>query len=348
MTGKTMLTISPGLGNPRNSEGDIIVLRDGRWVYAYSRFTGGCKDNGAADITARFSENNGKSWSADQILVANRGDENIMSVSFLALPSGEILLFYSLKNSFLDNRTVVERYTDKLQHVSGPHYIMPKNGYFVLNNARVQRLSNGRIVVPAAQHHNSGKTWADFNSRGTAVFFYSDDDGHSWQQSPTTLEGPAESATGLQEPGVIELLNGQLLMYARTDLGCQFQAISDDGGMNWNSPAPGPLKSPVSPATIARIPWNQALLAVWNDHSGHHSFPAKKRTPLTWAISRDEGKTWSPSKIIRNQADGWYCYTSITFIGDDAVLSFCDGDSKVGGLNQSSLLTLSRQILDNQ
>ena len=243
---------------------------------------------------------------------------------------------------------VVERSSDELATLSAPQYIMPDVGYFVVNNARVQLLSSGRIIVPAALHRNTGTSWADFNPRATAVFFYSDDDGHTWQQSPTVLEGRIESGTGLQEPGVIELQNGQLMMYARTDMGCQFQAISEDDGINWSIPEPSPLKSPTSPATIARIPWNQALIAVWNDHSGRHPFPAEKRTPLTWAVSHNEGQTWSASHIIRNQADGWYCYTSIRFIGDRAVLSFCDGNSKVGKLNQSSLHTLSRHIIENQ
>ncbi|MCK5740024.1 exo-alpha-sialidase, partial [bacterium] len=283
-----------------------------------------------------------------QLLISNRGKENVMSVTLLRLESEEILLFYCIKNSFMDCRMVVERSFDELATLSAPQYIMPEAGYFVVNNARVQLLSSGRIIVPAARHRNTGTSWADFNPRAAAVFFYSDDDGHTWQQSPTVLEGRTESTTGLQEPGVIELQNGHLMMYARTNQGCQFQAISADEGMNWSLPDPSPLKSPVSPATIARISWNQALLAVWNDHSGRHPFPAGKRTPLTWAVSHNEGKTWSASRIIRNQTDGWYCYTSITFIGDHAVLSFCDGNSNVGTLNQSSLHTLSRHIIENQ
>ena len=34
------LELPPGPGNPRNSEGDFIELKDGRVLYAYSRFNG--------------------------------------------------------------------------------------------------------------------------------------------------------------------------------------------------------------------------------------------------------------------------------------------------------------------
>jgi hypothetical protein len=88
------------------------------------------------------------------------------------------------------------------------------------------------------------------------------------------------------------------------------------------------------------------LLCVWNDHSGVHPFPRGKRTPHCVAVSRDEGKTWSRSRVIEPDPDGWYCYTSMTFVKDRVLLAYCAGDKKVGGLNRLKVVALSQQALD--
>ena len=75
----------PGPGNPRNSERDFITLADGRVMFVYTRFTGGGGDQ--ADLAARFSSDQGRSWSEDDVMVvANEGDQNVMSASLLRLP----------------------------------------------------------------------------------------------------------------------------------------------------------------------------------------------------------------------------------------------------------------------
>ena len=92
--------------------------------------------------------------------------------------------------------------------------------------------------------------------------------------------------------------------------------------------------------------WNGNLLCVWNDHSGQHPFPAGKRTPLCMAISRDEGETWESSRVIEDAPDGWYCYTSITFQQERMLLSYCAGDSHVGGLNRLKVLAIEKADLE--
>lgn len=56
--------LPPGPGNPRNSEGDFVELTDGRIMFAYTRFTGGGRDQDTADIGARFSSDDGATWTA--------------------------------------------------------------------------------------------------------------------------------------------------------------------------------------------------------------------------------------------------------------------------------------------
>ena len=66
---KTVLNIDPGTGNPRNSEGAFVQLRDGRTLFAYTRFTGSDSDEGMAHIAGRFSSDNGVTWTGDDQLI---------------------------------------------------------------------------------------------------------------------------------------------------------------------------------------------------------------------------------------------------------------------------------------
>jgi sialidase-1 len=139
--------------------------------------------------------------------------------------------------------------------------------------------------------------------------------------------------------------DGRLWMWMRTTQGTQYESFSADQGVHWSEPRPGNLASPCSPATIGRIPWTGDLLCVWNDHSGWHAFPPGKRTPLCVAISKDDGRTWSKSRVIEGDPNGWYCYTSMTFLKDRVILSYCAGDTKVGGLNRLKVTVLWRDWL---
>ena len=81
----------------------------------------------------------------------------------------------------------------------------------------------------------------------------------------------------------------------------------------------GNLKSPCSPATIARIPSTGDLLVVWNDNGVDQN-----RTPLNIAVSKDDGKTWITNKILENNPKGSYCYNAIHFIENDVILGYFD------------------------
>lgn len=345
---ETLLVLEPTPENPRNSEGDIEVLSDGSLCFVYTRFSGGSEDFSAAEIVARTSPDGGKSWGKERVLVPREGKFNVMSVSLLRLKSGEILLFYLIKNSWGDLNLWVRRSADDLRTLSDPVRVTTLEGYHVVNNDRVVRLLSGRILVPAALHPCPDGTEATWSDAAVPLVYYSDDEGVTWKKDETDPSMLPIAGVTLQEPGLVELSDGRILMYHRTDGGSQFQSFSSDGGIRWTTPAQGPLASPLSPATIKRIPWSGDLLAVWNDHSGRHPFPAKRRTPLCVALSKDDGKTWNPSRVIESNPDGWYCYTSMTFLADRVFLSYCAGDRKVGGLNRLKVVSLSKEWLEGE
>ena len=132
------------------------------------------------------------------------------------------------------------------------------------------------------------------------------------------------SRSGLQEPGVVELASGKLFGWARTDQGAQWGFASSDAGLTWSPPAATALKSPLSPASIKRVPGSPDLLAIYNDHSGQFPFTKGRRTPLVAAISSDGGETWPVRKILEDDPEGSYCYTAIHFVDNAVLLGYSD------------------------
>ncbi len=85
--------------NPRNSESDIIELRDGRLLLGWTEFYAGKgADDGAARIVGRVSADGGRTWGDKYTLVENDGKCNVMEVNFLRLKGGGIALFHLQKN----------------------------------------------------------------------------------------------------------------------------------------------------------------------------------------------------------------------------------------------------------
>ncbi|MHB8954291.1 MAG: sialidase family protein [Pirellulaceae bacterium] len=311
--------LPPDVSNPRNSEGDFIQLSDGRILLVYTHFTGGGGDDDAAFLAGRFSGDGGATWTPDDVtVVPNEGRWNVMSVSLLRLQSGEIALFYLCKQAADDCRAYLRTSTDEGQTWSEPTLCIPPGGYYVVNNDRVIQLANGRLVIPAARHVLEGET--QFRA-GVAMCFVSDDNGKTWTQS-AEIAPPQHSGSGLQEPGILELKDGRIMMLCRTDQGCQYRCYSSDGGLTWSGAEPTNIRSPCSPATFERIPQTGDILMVWNDHSVDPAL-GQKRTPLTVAISKDEGQTWERAKHIEEDPDGWFCYTALDFVGVRVLLAYC-------------------------
>jgi hypothetical protein len=343
-----VLNLEPSKENPRNSEGAFVQLTSGRVLFLYTQFYGGARDESPARVARIQSDDGGRSWSAPCTVFENEAGHNIMSVSLLRLASGKIALFYLVKNSWLDCRPYMRLSADDAATWSEPRLVVAAPGYFVLNNDRVVQLTSGRVLVPVAFHRarlTDPQSAKSFDSRAIALWFYSDDEGATWREAATWWAISERSGTGLQEPGVVELANGALFGWARTDRGAQFGFTSSDRGVTWSAPFRTQLESPVSPASIKRLPGSTDLLAIYNDHSGRVPFAKGKRTPLVAAVSIDDGATWSHSVMIEDDPDGWYCYTAIHFLPDAVLLAYCAGDSKVGGLNRLRIRRVDLEAL---
>lgn len=324
--------VTSGPGNPRNSEGSFIRLNDGRIMFIYTRYNGtSWHDHESADLAALYSDDDGRNWSDQpEILFRNPGRGNLMSVSLLRLHDGRIALVYLhkrfIEERYCDCRPVIRFSTDEGASWSEPVYCIDSPGYYVLNNDRMVQLKSGRLILPTGYHRWKN---TDINGRAIACIFYSDDGGASWEEAPGWILPQQESNSGLQEPGVIELADGRLMAWFRTDLGCQYKSFSHDGGLTWSRAVPAPeFRSPASPLCMKRNPAG-TLTAIWNDQAPRWGIIPKEcswgRTPLVLAFSEDKGKNWQDHQMIENDPAHGYCYTAMYFTSDALLLAYCCG-----------------------
>jgi sialidase-1 len=300
----------------RKTEAAMVALKDGRLLLGYTDFyTVSPDDDAPARILGRHSSDLGKTWGPAFTLVENTAKMNVMSVSLLRLQSGELALTYMFKDSHEDCSVLYRRSRDEGKTFSEPVKMTPRKSFWVMNNDRLLQLRSGRLLAPCQRLDN----WPKVRHSLTQVL-YSDDRGETWKGSE--LVDIRNNFDGADEPGVVELADGRLLMYFRTDLGAIYQSYSTDGGNSWTSPVAASLAAPVSPSVIKRIPSTGDLVIVWNHTLPHRRGGHTDRFPLTVAISRDSASTWERIQDIETDVRYTYGYPSLTFVNERVLVTY--------------------------
>ncbi len=333
----------------RSGEGSICELPDGSLYFVYGKFAGAADEDKATLIELR-SYDGGCSWSDKKELLKPDDDIlNNMSISLLKLHDGRIAMVYLHKVSttlcyplFMTSSDNAKTWSDPIDVAS------EKKGYYVVNNDRLIQLKNGRILLPYAWHGDTPV----FGAEGFLVYcgcFISDDAGKSWRLSKNKIviekdnivmprkvheENPAaykhiqDGWVQCQEPGVVELDNGKVMMWCRTPGGYAYRAYSNDGGNNW-----GPFTAieeflmPCGPQSIKKIPGTDRYIMLYNDRGelpfGHPQF--HWRRPLSVAVSDNDRGVWKFHGLLENEDVPSNCYYSICFTGGNVVFSYYEG-----------------------
>ena len=136
-------------------------------------------------------------------------------------------------------------------------------------------MANGEILLPLFDHLTD-----------RSVFLASGDGGKTWSRSSFIVSDP-----GNCQPAVISRRDGSLYALMRTwndDPSKRFlwQTESHDYGMTWQTPSYSSVPSVDSAVDMITLR-NGHVVLVFND--GRY----RERTPLTLALSLDEGRTWA-------------------------------------------------------
>lgn len=319
MPKELVLHIATGENNPRNSEGDFVILDNGTVLYTYTHFFGASPDDHAsACLMSRSSDDGGNTWTVnDKLEVENEGGRNVISVTTRRLTDGRVVMFYLVTESSEDCRPFMRvRNTDGSW---GPREcLLTDPAYNIVNNDRVIQLSSGRLLVPVACHDYLGKSQYDYNENAHTFCLISDDGGKSWRESQYVE--PTEGIV-YQEPGVCELSDGRILMNIRTNGGAQYFTYSEDGGQTWGKAFKSCLDSPLSPTLIKRIPGSDELLAVGNPLLDNSDW--NERAAMTIERLSPDGSTILSRKTLehpeRQVAPDWQ-YPAICFLDDNTAL----------------------------
>ena len=345
MDGKHICDLAPTPENARNSEGCLLTLKDGRILFAYSRYgSEGYQDGCNCDIYAVISEDNGESFGQPFLLYSREwiGANNVMSVTLRRMDNGDMGLFFLRKISNQCNGIFV-RSSDEGKTWSEPMFFTDPEGYICVNPDRVIRLNNGRWLAVGAIHSateykttNDGKRKiVDGLTPGRLQVYVSDDDGFTWQTIVKEHILPPEGRfrnTGVQEPGVVQLADGRIWCFIRTNYDRQYETFSSDNGQTWTPIEPSWFTSPDSPLSMKRLR-DGRLFAVWNPIPRGNVRPWRvdgamtgSRTPMVCAVSRDEGETWENITTIESDDRRGFCYISIHELADGSVLlAYCAG-----------------------
>jgi len=309
-TGEKVPISAKGVGYegsaPAGRVAPIVKLKDGRLMMLAGR-------------ASRYSSDGGRTWSKSENLnFTPRGPKGNINGA-IRLKSGNLGL-YTIRG-WADP---IEWYVSKDEGKSWQYVgtVKPANVRGLPYHNTMIQLSSARLVLPvrdsAAGHSGLYKSTGCYGILGgkkrkveghahwpEADFtwvHYSDDEGRTWKRSDREVIGWFKNGYGgmwpCDEPNVVELRDGRLMLFMRTTLGRIYRSFSTDKGVRWSLPEVTDLAASYSPCRIRRIPKTGDLLLVWNQISGDEIRAGYRRGRLSAAISKDDGKTWEKFKTI--------------------------------------------------
>ena len=307
--------------NYRWSEGSTINL-DGKnhLMMTLTLFGAGGHDSTASQILEFHSHDGGLTWPTlkqARVLQKNVGKQNTMSPSLLKLDNGDILCFVMVKNSIRDSGAWVKRSTDGGKSW-GKLRKLPYEGYGGAGSDRAIQISTGRVLLPCWFSNDSLKSTR-------LRVCYSDDRGNTWKQTAviSTPKGTTGRRTdpAAEEPMIIELKDGRLMMVIRVYLKSIYKCYSSDGGATWTKPESTGIPAPGSMSTIKRLP-NGDILLVWNWAPVEKISGPWPRNHISAAISKDDGKNFSSVRHLDGAPDfaGKITMANVAFAHDDKVV----------------------------
>lgn len=321
--------------HPRHDHQLILPLDETRLMLVWSEYYSqsdkpaqkkghsGIGDHVACQITSMISSDRGRTWGNRRVLQPNEWKQNVKHPNLVRLSKKELLFFYVGWDDHAQRNVYLRRSTDN-GLTWGEQRQVSEPGWYCCNADRALKLSTGRVILPAhgpyAKQYIGGTAY-----KGGALHsfvFYSDDGFRTWKRSANSMTAKGR---GCHEPTIVELKDGRLLCLLRNTNERIYQSISQDGGAHWSTPAPTRLPAPESPAIVKRIPQTGDLLLLWNNVASPTNWP---RTPLTAAISKDEGATWTHFKDIEHRTSVDAAYPSLAFVGDEALIAYYSRSTK--------------------
>lgn len=276
-TDETIFDLIPGRAG--HHAATLTAFPDGELLAAWYSYVGPGELDGSAIYTARRPAG-AEDWNAPALHIDQPPG---LGNPVLYSEGDETWLFHAVAaGGWSTARIEVQRSPDRglswssCRPVAGP----------IGSNVRYPpvRTADGRLLLPA---------YDDLLQRS---LFFDSPDGENWTLRSAVWTNPPNQNI---QPSVVRLESGQLLAIMRNvGKGCLWVSASDDGGRSWASPHDGGFPNPASAAVLLRLAGGNLILVFNNSHT--------ERRPLSVAMSPDDGRSWTPPKVL---ADGHSTYS---------------------------------------
>lgn len=169
-------------------------------------------------------------------------------------------------------------------------------------NNKMTEVSNGRLFLA------SGESGDGVEGEGGIRVFYSDDEGRSWTganilalDGKTVISGKNEARMDVhntdvncQESRVVEMPDGTLRLYVRTDEGFLYYSLSTDNGCTWTAKMQtSEFITVLSAYNIELDPYTGDYYTAWEYNVKNDSPTIQApRTRVALAVSRDRMRSW--------------------------------------------------------
>ncbi|MFH0965826.1 MAG: sialidase family protein [Planctomycetota bacterium] len=299
----------PGIESPVARKGAFLDMPDGR-ILGFN-----------ADFSVRESSDGGKTWSEPRPL--DLPDKTNTLSGAILMKNGAVGIYtesWGAAMCFWKSADAGKSWSKRI--TIGPTGA-PLHGTLMIETA------DGRLAIPVRTGHTIPQRLLKtaFGSRAgervpieshahnmemdVTFVYYSTDSGEKWRRSEGDVIIWKDDGLGgmwpCDEPNLVELKDGRLMLFLRTTLGRLYQAISPDGGVTWDYPTPTDLPSSYSPCSLKRVPDNDYtrktgragdLLCLWNNVSADEIKRGWRRGRLSSAVSIDDGVTWTHVRTV--------------------------------------------------
>jgi sialidase-1 len=265
-------------------------------------------DAGKIDLFVRRSTDNGKSWSAQEMIWSDGDNTCGNACPVVDRDTGTIWLLSTWNRGDDHEKDIIAQTSRDTRRVFVIHSIddgrtwsaareittdakLPRWTWYATGPGNGIQIEHGphqgRLVIPCDHIEADSKHYYSH-------IIYSDDHGKSWKLGGSTPEHQ------VNECEVVELAAGRLMLNMRnydSAKKCRQVAMSEDGGLTWKDQRLDPaLIEPRCQAALERYSWsgptNRSVILFSNPAS------ESKRVNLTVRASFDEGQTWPVSRVL--------------------------------------------------
>jgi predicted neuraminidase len=284
----------------------LLRTQDGKFLVAWF---GGTREK-HDDVGIWLSKGEPGHWSAPVEIAKIREDAHWNPVLFRD-PSGNITLFFKVGKTidfwetwFKVSEDNGDTWSEAKELVAGD-----KGGRGPVRNKPIV-LSDGSWLAPASNELKG--VWNAFVDR-------SEDNGKTWTSSAfLKINRDSVPGEGVIQPALWESAPGRVHMLLRSSAGVICRSDSDDFGKTWSPVYRTSLPNPNSGIDVTKLENNKLVLIFNPDDQNWGS-----RSPISLAVSNDNGKTWQPIiELERGSDEDEFSYPSVISFGNTVALTY--------------------------